>query len=192
MTSTIQVAVILGSTREGRLCDRIAGWTLDEVGRQSGFAPDRIDPLDFDLPSGHEERPSARLQALRQRLGEAQAFIVVTPEYNHAYPAALKFLIDSAYEPWRAKPVAFVSYGGISGGLRAVEQLRLVFAELHAVTIRNSVSFSDVWSRFAPDGTLRDPEAARRSMEAMLRQLHWWAEALREARGKLPYEEVVR
>ncbi len=72
-------------------------------------------------------------------MAEADAFLVVTPEYNHGYPAALKELIDSVYEPWHAKPVAFVSYGGASGGIRAVEQLRQVFAELHAVTLRDGV-----------------------------------------------------
>jgi len=63
-----------------------------------------------------------------------RAFVVVTPEYNHGYPAPLKSLIDSVGREWQAKPVAFVSYGGVSGGLRAVEQLRQVFAKLHMVT----------------------------------------------------------
>ncbi len=76
-------------------------------------------------------------------LSEADAFIVVTPEYNHSFTASLKFVLDLVYEPWQGKPVAFVSYGGISGGLRAVEQLRLVFAELHAVTVRDTVSFAN-------------------------------------------------
>ena len=97
-------------------------------------------------------------QSLQQALGLADAFVVVTPEYNHGYPAPLKELIDSVNAEWQAKPVAFVSYGGVSGGLRAVEQLRLVFAELHAVTIRDSVSFPGAWEQFDESGVLRNPE----------------------------------
>ena len=116
--------------------------------------------------------------------GAAEAFVVVTPEYNHGYPAALKSLIDSVGAEWQAKPVAFVSYGGASGGLRAVEQLRLVFAELHAVTIRDSVSFASAWEQFDETGKLRHPERADRSMATLLNRLHWWAVALRNARRR--------
>ena len=117
---------------------------------------------------------------IRARLASADAFVVVTPEYNHGYPGALKLLIDSASREWHAKPVAFVSYGGISGGLRAVEQLRLVFAELHATTIRDSVSFANVWELFNSAG--QPPPSAHKAMSALLRQLSWWAHALRDAR----------
>ena len=116
--------------------------------------------------------------------------MIVTPEYNHGYTAALKFVIDSFKAPWRAKPVAFVSYGGISGGLRAVEQLRLVFAEVHAVAIRNSVSFANArGSRFDAEGRLLEPDAPREALATMLRQLRWWALALREARAVQDYGE---
>jgi NAD(P)H-dependent FMN reductase len=87
--------------------------------------------------------------------------------------------------------VAFVSYGGISGGLRAVEQLRQVFAELHAVTIRDSVSFAGAWEQFDGNGGLRNPERAERSMEAMLRRLRWWGTALAEARRVSPYNQAA-
>jgi NAD(P)H-dependent FMN reductase len=116
---------------------------------------------------------------------------VVTPEYNHGYTAPLKSLIDSVGAEWHAKPVAFVSYGGISGGLRAVEQLRLVFAELHAVTIRDSVSFAGAWEQFNEAGEPRHPDRSRRSMAAMLARLHWWAVALRNARGAVPYATAI-
>ena len=85
------------------------------------------------------------------RLAAADAFVVVTPEYNHSYPAPVKTLIDWHFTEWQAKPVGFVSYGGMSGGLRAVEHLRGVFAELHAVTVRDTVSFHGAWDRFGPD-----------------------------------------
>jgi NAD(P)H-dependent FMN reductase len=124
---------------------------------------------------------------LWQRLAAAEAFVVVTPEYNHGYPAPLKSLIDSVGAEWHGKPVAFVSYGGISGGLRAVEQLRLVFAELHTVTLRDAVSFAGAWEQFDEAGQLIEPERPRRTMATMLARLQWWALALRNAREAAPY-----
>lgn len=136
-------------------------------------------------------RDSGALLDLRKRLDAADAFVVVTPVYNHGYPAVLKFMIDSAFQEWQAKPVAFVSYGGTSGGLRAVEQLRLVFAELHAVTIRDCVSFANPWHRFDANGQLADAEDARKAMATMASRLHWWAVVLRNARNASPYREVA-
>jgi len=190
MTDPIHVALIYGSTREGRFCDVVAGWAAAEIGGHTGFTLQLVDPRAMDLPIRHGQS-NAALHALEQQLAEADAFIVVTPEYNHGYPAALKFVIDSFKAPWRAKPVAFVSYGGISGGLRAVEQLRLVFAEVHAVAIRDSVSFANARAAFDAGGRLLDPDAPRLAMATMLRHLHWWAAALRAARAASAYGEVV-
>jgi NAD(P)H-dependent FMN reductase len=89
------------------------------------------------------------------------------------------------YRAWNAKPVAFVSYGGTSGGIRAVEQLRQVFAELHAVTVRDGVAFAG--SRVDVDGTAEDAAAAATAAKIMLDELLWWALALREARILRPY-----
>ena len=190
MIDPINLALIYGSTREGRFCDVVASWAGAEIGRNADFSWGSVDPATLDLPSRHGQI-NAALRMLEQRLAEADAFVVVTPEYNHGYPAALKFLIDSFKAPWRAKPVAFVSYGGISGGLRAVEQLRLVFAELHAVGIRDSVSFANARARFDGKGHLLDPDAPRQAMATMLQQLRWWALALRTAREAGPYGEVA-
>ena len=74
--------------------------------------------------------------------------MIVTPEYNHSFPASLKNTIDWFDSEWHAKPVGFVSYGGMAGGQRAVEHLRQVFAELHAVTVRDTLSFHMAWERF--------------------------------------------
>ncbi len=84
---------------------------------------------------------------------------------------------------WQAKPIGFVSYGGISGGLRAVEQLRLVFAELHAVTVQAAVSLPHAWDRFDEQGKLREPRHPDSAAATMLGQLAWWSEALRQARA---------
>jgi NAD(P)H-dependent FMN reductase len=178
MSKSINVALIYGSVREGRFCDKVADWAAAEIQVYGGYSLDRIDPKAHGF--GAERIDAPTLNNIRARLASADAFVVVTPEYNHGYPGALKLLIDTASREWHAKPVAFVSYGGISGGLRAVEQLRLVFAELHATTIRDSVSFANVWELF--DSAGQPPPSANKAMSALLRQLSWWAHALRDAR----------
>lgn len=169
----------------------MAEWAVGEILNHGGFSIDVIDPA-VDGPAAQpKDSATADARSLLQRVAAADAFVVVTPEYNHGYPAPLKSLIDSVGAEWYAKPVAFVSYGGVSGGLRAVEQLRLVFAELHAVTIRDSVSFASAWEQFDADGALRNPERAQRSIEMLLERLNWWAVALRNARAARPYLQLA-
>lgn len=188
MPPNLRLALIYGSAREGRFCDVVADWAKRRIVRHGGFEIDAIDPLDWPLSGRISRQDEAQLQALRQRLHAADAFIVVTPEYNHGYPAPLKALIDACYEPWQAKPVAFVSYGASSGGLRAIEQLRQVYGELHAVTLRDCVTLMHAWRQFGPDGELREPQAAHKAMTTLLSRLGWWALALRDARANTPYE----
>jgi len=126
------------------------------------------------------------LGAVSPRLEAADAFVIVTPEYNHSFPASLKNAIDWHNAQWHAKPIGFVSYGGVAGGLRAVEALRIVLAELHAVTIRNTVSFYKAAEVFGSDGKPNDP-GADGAAKAMLDQLVWWGRVLREARQTHPY-----
>jgi NAD(P)H-dependent FMN reductase len=185
--SRINVALIYGSTRAGRFCDKVAVWAAKQISANREFALDVIDPAVPPARVAAEASDVYDLPWLRQHLGNADGFVVVTPEYNHGYPAALKSLIDAVSKEWQAKPVAFVSYGGISGGLRAVEQLRQVFAELHAVTIRDSVSFASAWEQFETDGALKSPERAEKQMKAVLKRLAWWAETLRNGRIAVPY-----
>ncbi|OBZ92365.1 FMN reductase [Pararhizobium polonicum] len=188
MNEKMTIAIVYGSTRQGRFCDTIVNWTLTELWAESGVRVILIDPLQLKGPA---ENAAVSEAALEVKIGEADAFIVVTPEYNHGYPAALKELIDSCYEPWHAKPVGFISYGGVSGGLRAVEQLRQVFAELHAVTLRDSVSFANAWAQFDEAGNLFKPAEAKAALTVMLRRLKWWARALKAARVENAYGEVA-
>ncbi|WP_346837360.1 NAD(P)H-dependent oxidoreductase [Microbulbifer sp. SAOS-129_SWC] len=181
MDNRMEIALIYGSDREGRLCDSIANWTAAQLEKHTDYKLQRIDPADLPQP-----------RELRAQLARAEGFVVVTPEYNHGYPAPLKALIDSAKAEWQAKPVAFVGYGGLSGGIRALEQLRLVFAELHAVTLRDSVTFINAWEQFDSDGQLQSPERAERSMKRMLAYLHWWLGALRDARRAQAYGEIAQ
>lgn len=121
------------------------------------------------------------------RLAAADAFVVITPAYHHSYPASLKSASDWHYTERRAKPVGFVSCGGLSGGPRSVEHLRPVFAELHAVTIRETVSFHHAGAQFDADGHPKDPAGWDTAATALLDQLVWWAHAPRDARGLRPY-----
>jgi NAD(P)H-dependent FMN reductase len=183
----LRVALIIGSTRQGRFAPTVAQWFADLAGRREDLAIDVVDLAEAQLPDTLTNTPGPKVETLSQRLSVAEAFVVVTPEYNHSFPAPLKNAIDWYSKEWRAKPIAFVSYGGLAGGLRAVEQLRLVFAELHAVTIRDTVSFHGVWSQFDAAGRLQNSDGSEKAAKAMLDQLAWWGMALREARIKHPY-----
>jgi NAD(P)H-dependent FMN reductase len=198
MKQPLKVGLIYGSARHGRFCDTVARWTEKELGASGKFSVEVIDPMAHSRAARNEAtahdattHPASNHRSLRTQLGEADAFVVVTPEYNHGYPAALKELIDSAGEEWYAKPVAFVSYGGVSGGLRAVEQLRQVFAELHVVSIRDSISFQNAWQLFDATGCPADPDRCSSQMSQMLAKLHWWALALRTARETSPYSTAA-
>jgi len=191
MEDKIRVALVYGSARKGRFCDKVGGWVTEEIANHGGFSIDVIDPAIEGLLSQPEEGASRDARSLWQRMADADAFVIVTPEYNHGYPAPLKSLIDSVGVEWHAKPVAFVSYGGVSGGLRAVEQLRQVFAELHTVTVSNSVSFAGAWEQFDETGKLLSPERHHRTMSTLLTRLHWWAAALRTARRDVPYARAA-
>lgn len=142
-TAPLRVALVIGSNRHGRFGPVVADWLLDRLRDRDDLVPDIVDVAETDLPMTMAPSPeaTAALASVTPKLASADAFVVLTPEYNHSYPAGLKNLIDWHFTEWQAKPVALVSYGGISGGLRAVEHLRQVFAELHAVTVRDTVSF---------------------------------------------------
>lgn len=183
----LHLALIVGSTREGRFGATVGRWFAAEARRRPDIELEVLDLADVDLPAVHPRSATPAVDAFAERIDRADAFVVVTPEYNHGYPASLKHAIDLVHDEWQAKPVGFVSYGGISGGLRAVEQLRQVFAELHATTVRDSVVFPMVWNLFDDDGRPYAPEGCSAAAKVMLDQLAWWAAALRTARTERPY-----
>jgi len=181
-STPVRLAIIIGSTREGRFADVVANWFVAQAARRHDVEIDVIDIAALDLPVHFSKAPLPALHAYRERVERAECFVVITPEYNHSYPASLKHAIDLANTEWQRKPVAFVSYGGISGGLRAVEHLRHVFAELRTVTIRDTVSFQGAWQLFDAEGRLGEPAMAETATVTMLDDLVWWANALREAK----------
>ncbi|MCX4096247.1 NAD(P)H-dependent oxidoreductase [Nocardia sp. alder85J] len=184
MNSPLRLEVIVASVRPQRLAPVVADWFLRTARADPAFDVDVLDLARWSLPVELTETPE--VGAYRERLSAADAFVVVTSEYNHGYPAALKTALDTAKHEWRAKPVGFVSYGGLAGGLRAVEQLRQVVAEIHMVSIRETVSFHQVKRRFDADGNTEDGAAVDASAR-MLRQLAWWGRHLRAARAADPY-----
>ncbi|RCK41568.1 NADPH-dependent FMN reductase [Thalassospira xiamenensis] len=182
MKETFNLALIYGSAREDRFCDTVADWAIKILKTDPDLSVDIIDPAKLDLPSRHVGNAHPGVAELQSVLAEADAFLVVTPEYNHSFTGELKLLIDAAKPEWCRKPLAFVSYGGMSGGLRAVEQLRLVFAELHVVTMRDVVSFANVWDQFDQNGYPIDKAGSEAALKHMVNDLKWWARTLREGR----------
>ncbi|MFD7153115.1 NADPH-dependent FMN reductase [Kribbella sp. NPDC059898] len=167
----LRLVVLTRNVEAGRFGTAVTRWFVREVERSGEFKLDLVDLSRTEL---------AELPA---RIEDADAVMIVTAEYNHAYPGDVKTAIDAVRRPWYAKPVGFVVYGGRSGGLRAAEQLRLVFGELHAVTIRDTLAFRE---EDFHDGTPVDP-ATSSAAEALLAQLAWWSRALRDARTTTPY-----
>lgn len=179
--------VIVGSTRHGRFGHNVGEWFAARTAAHDDVDVTLFDLDAIDIPSRFGDPAGAAAMApFVDAVATADAFVVVTPEYNHSYPAALKQAIDYAGAGFKGKPVAFASYGGMSGGLRAVEHLRQVFAELHAVTTRDGVVFPNYWALFE-DGTLIDEEAANAAAKLTIEQLGWWARALRAGRAAEPY-----
>jgi NAD(P)H-dependent FMN reductase len=195
MNETSKLVVVIGSVREGRFGPVVAEWVADRARDHGAFDVAVVDLADSEIPlalpaqspkaAGATYPRPAGMAELTARLDAADAFVIVTPEYNHSYPASLKAAIDWHFTQWTAKPVAFVSYGGAAGGRHAVLHLESVFTELHAVTIRDGLAFSNYFVSFQ-DGRPSDPQMTDYA-KAMLEQLAWWATALRRARSEAPY-----
>jgi NAD(P)H-dependent FMN reductase len=181
----LRLAVVIGSNREGRFGGIVARWFLETIAATEGIDLDVIDLADLDLHTRIGIDPPAPMQSVFGRVADADAFVFVTPEYNHSFPASIKAFIDLHVEQWSGKAIGFVSYGGIAGGLRSVEALRLVFASLNAATVRNTVSFANAWDQFT-DGAPSDSERSAHAANSLVQQLKWWGDALRAARRSAP------
>lgn len=186
----LRLGLIYGSNRDNRTGQSIMNWVLKQVQHLGCYEIEIIDIKSEELaPLLLGEQTAISL--LKSKVSKCDGFIVVSPEYNHSFPAPLKAVIDSANVEWAAKPVAFVTYGGIGGGIRALEQLRLVFASLHAVGLRDAVNISCPWDKFDDDGQFVHGEiGAARAFKYMNNTLIWWAKALLSARTLEAYEGV--
>lgn len=184
----VRVALLVGSARDGRLAPDVAGWFATLATRRDDLVLDIVDVAEHLLPASLAA-DDPRAAALRPRLVDAEAYVVVVPEYNRSVPGPLKTLIDSFQSEWEAKPVGFVGYGlGMAGGVRAIEHLRQIFAEFHCVGMKDVVTFPRVLDQYDAEGGFpAEPEAAEAAAKLMLDQLLWWAGALREAKAARPY-----
>jgi NAD(P)H-dependent FMN reductase len=195
MSEMSRLVILIGSLRAGRFGPVVAEWVAERAREHGGFEVDLVDLASVELPlalpaespksAGDAYPRPAGMADLTGRLDAADAFVLVTPEYNHSYPASVKAAIDWHFTQWTAKPVAFVSYGGAAGGRHAVLHLENVLTELHAVTIRDRLAFPNYFVNFE-DGRPLDTQAAGYA-KAMLEQLAWWATALRKARADASY-----
>ncbi|GAB3220658.1 NAD(P)H-dependent oxidoreductase [Glycomyces halotolerans] len=194
MSDKLKLAVIIGSTREGRWGPVPAEWIAETAEAHGGFEVDVVDLLEAGLPQHLEGRdmwaapgdPCAPVANLGERLHRADAFVVVTGEYNHSYPAPLKHAIDYYMKEWQTKPVGLISYGGGAGGQRAAEHLRQIFPELRAMTIRNTLSFPMYWEKIDENGEFTGFADAEPHAKSFLNELQWWARALVNARREAP------
>ncbi|HEX5741039.1 MAG TPA: NAD(P)H-dependent oxidoreductase [Pilimelia sp.] len=185
--TTLQI--IVASTRPGRIGLPIGQWCLARAERHGGFDVSLVDLAAWDLPlmdepahprlrqytKPHTQRWSAQVEA-------GDAFVLVMPEYNFGYTAPLKNALDYLYGEWADKPVGLVSYGGVSGGLRATQLIRPVLQAVRLVCVPESVTVPHAGSHVA-DGVFAPVEATERAMEAMLTSLADWADLLRARRA---------
>ena len=195
----INLKVILGSTREGRVGIKIFDWAKKIIGAHEEYDAEFIDLKDWPIPfynfagsPAYGPLDSDIVKRFTAKIAEADAFIFVTPEYNRGYPAVLKNAIDHVYNEWNNKPVAFISYGGMYAGSRAVEQLRLVAIELQMAPIRQQVGIPLIWEAFDENGLLKGSEVYAKTLESMLRQLSWWSNTLKQGREGMEVLTQVR
>lgn len=185
----------MGSTRQGRFVEQPAKWIFEKLKEKEGVEAELIDLRNWPLPFFDEPVSPGMMGLMKKdyvselakkwakKIGEADGYLIVTPEYNHGYPAVLKNAIDYVYNEWNNKPVAFMSYGGSAGGTRSVQQLRQVAIELQMVPIRNGVHIPMYWTQMDGEGKLKmDPY--KESAENMLTQLISWTTSLKTTREK--------
>lgn len=186
----VKIQVILGSTRQGRFGEQPAKWITEELQKQKDIEVELIDLRDWPLPFFNESVSPAYNQGKYEnelaakwakKIGEGDGYIFVTPEYNHGYSAVLKNAIDYVSKEWNQKPAAFVSYGGIAGGTRAVQQLRLVVLELQMTPIRQGVHIPLYWDHLDEKGQLKTDEY-QYQVDLMIPQLVWYTKLFKKAR----------
>ncbi|MCB1497191.1 MAG: NAD(P)H-dependent oxidoreductase [Bauldia sp.] len=192
----LNIAVILGSTREGRFGEKPARWIYGELAKRKGVEPAFIDLRDHKLPffnkamaPGYIKEPYGDEAVARwtQAIGAQDGFVVVAPEYNRSVGGEMKNAFDWVYREWNRKAAGFVAYGSV-GGARAVEHMRLIAIELQMAPIRHGVHLPmDLYMSMVGEEAPVDPALfapVRQMADTMLDQLVWWTGALKEARDR--------
>jgi len=190
-----RIAVIIGSTREGRFADVPARWVVAELSKIDGIEVDLVDLRDHPLPEYDVPAPARTprkyttdaIARFAERIDRADAFIILAAEYNHGYTAALKNAMDHLFVEWTRKPVTFVGWGNV-GGSRAIEQLRQVAVEFEMAPLRYAVHIlPDVMRAVLTAEDRYEPsllEPLRPRFDLMVKDLQWWTDALSAARAR--------
>jgi NAD(P)H-dependent FMN reductase len=185
----IKVAIIVGSTRPGRKAEAVARWVFELAQKRTDAEFELVDLLDFNLPLLDEPVPPSRGQysqphtkAWSAKIDSFDAFVFVTPEYNHGIPGALKNAIDFLSREWNNKAAGFVGYGSV-GGTRSVEQLRLVMGELMVADVRAQVTLM-LRTDFENMTTFKPAPHHEKTLTTVLDQVIAWGAALKPLRQK--------
>lgn len=183
----VRIAVVVGSTRPGRRSRQVADWVLGRAATHGGADFEILDLADYKLPLLDEPVPPSlgdykheHTKAWARTISGFDGFIFVTAEYNHSVPGVLKNALDFLYAEWNNKAAGFVSYGG-AGGVRAVENLRLIAGELQIADVRAQVAlpFATEFENFT---TFTPSETAEEALNPLLDQLISWTTALKTLR----------
>jgi NAD(P)H-dependent FMN reductase len=182
-----KIAVIIGSTRPGRVGESVAKWVYEIAMKRTDAEFEIVDIKDFNLPLLDEPAPPSMGQYSKEhtkiwaaKIDSFDGYVFVTPEYNHSTSGALKNAIDFLFHEWNNKAAGFVGYGG-TGGVRAVEHLRLVMAEVQVATVRNQVALSLI-TDFENYTSFKPAAHHEKSVNQMLDQLIAWSVALKTLR----------
>ncbi len=186
--SQLNIGIILGSTRPGRNGEAVAKWVHGLARKRTDARFELIDLLDFTLPILDEPVPpsqgkytKAHTKKWSAKVAEFDAYVFVTPEYNHGTSGALKNAIDYLNKEWTNKVAGFVGYGAV-GGVRAVEHLRLVMAELQVATVRAQVGLS-LFTDFKNFEQFVPAAMHEQELHTMLDQVVAWGAALKPLRS---------
>lgn len=190
--------VILASTRPGRAGEPIAEWFAARARAHGAFDVELVDLAEVALPFFDEPaHPRLRryehdhTKAWSARVDAADAFVLVTPEYNYGYPATLKNAIDYLHFEWQHKPVAFVSYGGVAAGTRAVQQLKQVVTTLKMLPLFEAVSIPFHTQFIDEEGRVQANETMESAADAMLAELVLSEATLRPRRAAIREAEAA-
>jgi NAD(P)H-dependent FMN reductase len=187
MAEALKILIILGSVREGRMAEPVGRWVLDQTQGRGGLACELVDLKDWALPFYPFADPPAKgnyrdplQQRWAEKVGAADGYVLIAPEYNHGPPAVLKNALDFVYREWNRKPVSFVGYGG-NGGARSIEQLTAIARELQMAPLEASVHIMGVWGK-VKDGTFTGDDKDVRWIGHLFDEVEWWGRALKAAR----------
>ncbi len=185
----LKVAVILGSTRPGRAGEAVAHWVYNIAKKRTDAEYELIDIKDYNLPLLDEPVPPSmgkysheHTKRWAAKIDSFDAYVFVTPEYNHGIAGALKNAIDYLYREWNNKAAGFVGYGS-AGGVRAVESLRLVMGELQIADVRAQVMLS-LYTDFENFTIFKPAPHHEQTLSTVLSQVVAWGGALKSLRGR--------